>query len=46
MSAGVTVKDLPSSRHITTATVDELYMFMGRELEQLEDVPAGNVIGM
>lgn len=31
--------------HITSFTVNELYMFMGRELELLEMVPAGSVLG-
>jgi len=26
-------------------TVDSLYLLMGRELEELEEVPSGNVLG-
>ena len=31
--------------HVTRFTVDDLYLFMGRELHKLEEVPAGNVLG-
>lgn len=41
-----TVAQLSSGKHITVATVDDLYMFMGRELESLDSVPAGNVLGI
>ncbi|WAQ98372.1 LOW QUALITY PROTEIN: EFL1-like protein [Mya arenaria] len=37
---------LSSDDHVTVATVTDLYMFMGRELEALESVPAGNVLGI
>ena len=37
---------LDSGHHISTVTVKDLYLFMGRELETLESVPAGNVLGM
>ena len=30
---------------MTVVTVTDLYMFMGRELESLDCVPAGNVLG-
>jgi len=31
--------------HIGTAQANELYMFMGRELESLDEIPAGNILG-
>ena len=39
------VKDLSSDKHITIATIKDVFLFMGRELEQMESIPAGNVIG-
>lgn len=40
------VRKLSSSQHITSFIVNDLYMFMGRELEQLGSVPAGNILGI
>jgi len=31
--------------HIATVELEDLYMFMGRELEPLEEIPAGNILG-
>ncbi|XP_071449909.1 elongation factor-like GTPase 1 [Hetaerina americana] len=42
----LTLKDLKSGQHITLATVNELFLLMGRELEALEEAPAGNIIGI
>ena len=39
------LKDLASDQHVTIVTVKNLYLFMGRELESLDAVPAGNVLG-
>ncbi|XP_054286196.1 elongation factor-like GTPase 1 isoform X2 [Macrosteles quadrilineatus] len=44
--AGVTLKDLKSGQHVTRVTLSDLYLMMGRELETLECVPAGNVLGI
>ena len=41
----ISVKDLSNDRHITIATVKDIYLFMGRELELMEGIPAGNVLG-
>ena len=41
-----TVEDLMADDHITVVTVKDLYLFMGRELEGLDCVPAGNVLGL
>ncbi|XP_010189585.1 PREDICTED: elongation factor Tu GTP-binding domain-containing protein 1 isoform X2 [Mesitornis unicolor] len=38
--------DLPSVPHMTCCTLENLYLLMGRELEDLEEVPAGNVLGI
>ncbi|XP_053933390.1 elongation factor-like GTPase 1 [Cuculus canorus] len=38
--------DLPVVPHMTSCTLDNLYLLMGRELEDLEEVPAGNVLGI
>uniref|UniRef100_H0ZBZ7 Elongation factor-like GTPase 1 n=1 Tax=Taeniopygia guttata TaxID=59729 RepID=H0ZBZ7_TAEGU len=37
--------DLPAVPHMTCCTLENLYLLMGRELEDLEEVPAGNVLG-
>ncbi|KAK7176776.1 hypothetical protein R3I93_000882 [Phoxinus phoxinus] len=37
---------LPSVPHMACCTVDSLYLLMGRELEELEEVPSGNVLGI
>nr|XP_060611193.1 elongation factor-like GTPase 1 [Anolis sagrei ordinatus] len=38
--------DLPSVPHLSCCTVEELYLLMGKELEDLQDVPSGNVLGI
>uniref|UniRef100_A0A673GKC1 Elongation factor-like 1 n=1 Tax=Sinocyclocheilus rhinocerous TaxID=307959 RepID=A0A673GKC1_9TELE len=44
---GCSVADvLPSIPHMTCCTVDSLYLLMGRELEELDEVPSGNVLGI
>jgi len=37
---------VPSNCHVTRATVGNLYILLGRDLEQVDKVPAGNVLGM
>ncbi len=39
-----TLEDL-SSHHVSCVTVEDLYLFMGRELDILQEIPAGNVLG-
>ena len=39
------LKDLSAGEHITSFTVEDLYLLMGRELESLDEIPAGNVLG-
>lgn len=36
---------LPDVPHLSCCTIEGLYLLMGRELEELEEVPAGNVLG-
>nr|XP_029510369.1 elongation factor-like GTPase 1 [Oncorhynchus nerka] len=36
---------LPPVPHLACCTMDSLYLLMGRELEELEEVPSGNVLG-
>ncbi|KAK6475081.1 elongation factor-like GTPase 1 [Huso huso] len=38
--------DLPSIPHMACCTLEDLYLLMGRELEQLQEVPSGNVLGI
>ncbi|KFQ26857.1 Elongation factor Tu GTP-binding domain-containing protein 1 [Merops nubicus] len=38
--------DLSLVPHMTCCTLENLYLLMGRELEELEEVPAGNVLGI
>ncbi|XP_061855490.1 elongation factor-like GTPase 1 isoform X2 [Colius striatus] len=38
--------DPPLVPHMTCCTLVNLYLLMGRELEDLEEVPAGNVLGI
>uniref|UniRef100_A0A663LKM2 Elongation factor-like GTPase 1 n=1 Tax=Athene cunicularia TaxID=194338 RepID=A0A663LKM2_ATHCN len=38
--------DLPLVPHMACCTLENLYLLMGRELEDLEEVPAGNVLGI
>ncbi|XP_023246498.1 elongation factor-like GTPase 1 [Copidosoma floridanum] len=40
------LKDLKAGRYITKVTISKLYLLMGRELEPIDKVPAGNVIGI
>lgn len=41
-----TLKDLKADEHITKVNIERLYLLMGRELEALNEVPAGNVFGI
>ncbi|XP_073738281.1 elongation factor-like GTPase 1 isoform X3 [Callorhinus ursinus] len=38
--------DLPPIPHMACCTLENLYLLMGRELEGLEEVPPGNVLGI
>ena len=37
---------LENQQHISAVDVKDLYLLMGRELEALDEVPAGNVLGI
>ena len=43
--ASLTPDQLAGLRYIGRATVTDVYMMMGRELESLAEVPAGNILG-
>lgn len=45
MDEDVTLKTLPPGQHVTVAEMKYLYQLMGRELEIVEEVPAGNICG-
>lgn len=34
------------TEHVSTATITDLYLLMGRELVALDEVPAGNIVGI
>ncbi|XP_046897726.1 elongation factor-like GTPase 1 [Hypomesus transpacificus] len=36
----------PPVPHLQSCSLDHLYLLMGRELEELEEVPSGNVLGI
>lgn len=46
VDTSLVLKDLKPGRHITKVTVSKLYILMGRELEAVSKVPAGNVFGI
>lgn len=46
INTNATLKDLKSDEHITKTRIDRLYLLMGRELESLTEVVAGNVFGI
>uniref|UniRef100_A0A0F7ZE56 Elongation factor-like 1 n=1 Tax=Crotalus adamanteus TaxID=8729 RepID=A0A0F7ZE56_CROAD len=37
---------LPPVPHLACCTLEDLYLLMGRELEELQEVPSGNVLGI
>lgn len=39
------LKDLSSDEHVTSFVVSDLYILMGREVESIDEVGAGNVLG-
>ncbi|XP_069481105.1 elongation factor-like GTPase 1 [Ambystoma mexicanum] len=39
-------EDLPPMPHMACCTLENLYLLMGRELEDLHEVPSGNVLGI
>lgn len=38
--------DLEVDEHVTIATVDKFYILMGKEIEKVDYVPAGNIVGI
>ena len=45
VDGSLTLESLDSKEHVTICEVTDLYLFMGRELEALSSVPAGNIVG-
>lgn len=41
-----TPNNVDSSPHITKITINHLYLLMGRNLETVDEVPAGNIVGI
>ena len=39
------LKELEQDYHVTVFTTEDVYLFMGRDLELMESVPAGNILG-
>ena len=37
--------DFVNENHVSVCTVTDLYLMMGREFDQVEEVPAGNILG-
>lgn len=37
--------DVSGVPHLSRCSMENLYLLMGRELEELQEVPAGNVLG-
>lgn len=46
VDSSLVLKDLKPGIHITKVTVSKLYILMGRELEAVSKIPAGNVFGI
>lgn len=42
----INLDDPTKSPHITEVTIDNVYLLMGKELEELDEVPAGNICGI
>lgn len=40
------IQDLSHDDHVTCVTVKNLFVFMGRELEEMDHIPAGNILGL
>lgn len=40
------IQDLSHDDHVTCVTVKDLFVFMGRELEEMDHIPAGNILGL
>ena len=39
------MNDFVKESHVSVCTVTDLYLMMGREFDQVEEVPAGNILG-
>ena len=45
-AAALEAGELPAGCHATRATIGNLYLLLGRDLEPVDRVPAGNVVGI
>lgn len=41
----LTLKDLKAGHHVTKVMISDIFLMMGRELENLEEAPAGSIVG-
>lgn len=46
VDADKTLKDLESHQHVTRVTLKRIFTLMGRELEEVDEAFAGNVVGL
>lgn len=46
MDASKTLKDLKADEHVTRIRIESLYLLMGKELAAVDEVPAGNILGI
>ncbi|XP_073977955.1 elongation factor-like GTPase 1 isoform X2 [Rhodnius prolixus] len=42
----LTLKDLKAGHHVTKVMISDIFLMMGRELENLEEAPAGSIVGI
>uniref|UniRef100_A0A023F2G3 Ribosome assembly protein 1 n=1 Tax=Triatoma infestans TaxID=30076 RepID=A0A023F2G3_TRIIF len=42
----LTLKDLKAGHHVTKVIINDIFLMMGRELENLEEAPAGSIVGI
>lgn len=40
------LEDLGLDEHVTVATIEKFYLLMGRDVEEIEYAPAGNIVGI
>lgn len=46
INATNTLRDLKGNQHVTKTIINDLYLLMGRELEELQEASCGNIIGI
>jgi translation elongation factor EF-G len=40
------IQELSHDDHVTCVTIKDLFVLMGRELEEMDHIPAGNILGL